>query len=98
MLLILFGFGFAFTKGQVGALTYISGAGVLYGFVASLAKVVIQRLYQADFDLLTLLAACLFGWRYLPGWLVRAKCLRFGAPGLGYCGSNRDRPRNSLWG
>ena len=72
LLLLLFGFGFAFTKGQVGALTYISGAGVLYGFVASLAKVVIQRLYQADFDLLTLLAAaCLVGATFLGGWFVQ---------------------------
>lgn len=72
LLLLLFGFGFAFTKGQVGALTYISGAGVLYGFVASLAKVVIQRLYQADFDLLTLLAAAsLAGATFLGGWFVQ---------------------------
>jgi len=72
LLLLLFGFGFAFTKGQVGALTYISGAGVLYGFVASLAKVVIQRLYQADLDLLTLLAAAsLVGATFLGGWFVQ---------------------------
>jgi hypothetical protein len=72
LLLLLFGFGFAFTKGQVGALSYISGAGVLYGFVASLAKVVIQRLYQADFDLLTLLAAAsLVGATFLGGWFVQ---------------------------
>ena len=72
LLLLLFGFGFAFTRGQVGALTYISGAGVLYGFVASLAKVVIQRLYQADFDLLTLLAAVsLVGATFLGGWFVQ---------------------------
>jgi len=72
LLLLLFGFGFAFTRGQVGALTYISGAGVLYGFVASLAKVVIQRLYQADFDLLTLLAAAsLVGATFLGGWFVQ---------------------------
>ena len=32
LLLVLFAFGFAFTRGQVGPLTYISGAGVLYGF------------------------------------------------------------------
>ena len=72
LLLLLFGFGFAFTKGQVGALTYISGAGVLYGFVASLAKVVIQRLYQADFDLLTLLAAASWvGATFMGGWFVQ---------------------------
>jgi hypothetical protein len=46
-----------FTIGKKAeALTYILGAGVLYGFVATLAKVTIQRLYQMDYDILTLIA------------------------------------------
>ena len=44
-----------FTLGrQAKALTYVIGAGVLYGFVATLAKVVIQRIYQSQFEWLTL--------------------------------------------
>ena len=56
LLLLMFGALFWRSRGKVGALQYIFGAGVLYGFVASLAKVVIQRVLQQDYDLLTLLA------------------------------------------
>ncbi len=63
---------FYFSKGQVSALAYIFGAGVLYGFVASLAKVVIQRVYQADWNWLTLLAVvALIGAATLGGWFVQ---------------------------
>ena len=71
-LLLVFGGLFYFSKGKVSALNWIFGAGVLYGFVASLAKVVITRLYQADFNLLTLLAAvALIGATLLGGWFVQ---------------------------
>ncbi len=72
LLLAVFGLSFAWSRGNVGPLAYILGAGVLYGFTASLAKVVIQRLYQADFDLLTLLAVgALMGAIFLGGWFVQ---------------------------
>ena len=72
LLLIMFAFLFWRSKGQVTALQYIFGAGVLYGFVASLAKVVLQRLFQQDYDLLTLLAlASLIGATVLGGWFVQ---------------------------
>lgn len=68
----LFGMLFFFSKGRVGPLEYILGAGVLYGFVASLAKVVLGRLSQGDFDLLTLLAVgALVGATALGGWFVQ---------------------------
>ena len=62
-----------FTIGKKAkALTYILGAGVLYGFVATLAKVVIQRVYQSDFDGLTLLAlGTMIGAVVLGGWFVQ---------------------------
>jgi drug/metabolite transporter (DMT)-like permease len=41
------------------AVFFILGAGVLYGFVATLAKVVINRIVQGDFEWLTL--TCLVG-------------------------------------
>jgi hypothetical protein len=45
---------------------------VLYGFVATLAKVVIQRLYQMDYDLLTGLAlVSMIGAVLLGGWFVQ---------------------------
>jgi len=68
----LFGLLFFFSKGKVGPLEYIFGAGVLYGFVASLAKVVLGRLSQGDFDVLTLLAVgALVGATALGGWFVQ---------------------------
>ncbi|MFM2023406.1 MAG: hypothetical protein RIR89_798 [Actinomycetota bacterium] len=72
LLLAIFGLSFAWSRGNVGPLAYILGAGVLYGFTASLAKVVIQRIYQADFNLLTLLAVgALLGAIFLGGWFVQ---------------------------
>lgn len=38
---------------RVGALFYITAAGVIYGFVATLAKVVIVRIQNSDFEWLT---------------------------------------------
>jgi hypothetical protein len=63
---------FYLSKGRVGPLNYIFGAGVLYGFVASLAKVVLLRVQQQDFDWLTLLAlVSLLGATALGGWFVQ---------------------------
>jgi drug/metabolite transporter (DMT)-like permease len=39
---------------KMGALFYISAAGVMYGFVATLAKVIIERIKTGDFEWLTL--------------------------------------------
>ncbi len=50
---------FLLLRHHIPALGYIVGAGVLYGFVATLAKVVINRLVQGDFEWLTL--TCLAG-------------------------------------
>lgn len=71
-ILVIFGALFFISKGKVGPLNYIFGAGVLYGFVASLAKVVLLRVSQADFDLLTLLAAAaLISAAVLGAWFVQ---------------------------
>lgn len=62
-----------FTIGkQAKALTYVIGAGVLYGFVATLAKVVIQRIYQGDFEWLTISClVALIGAVALGSWFVQ---------------------------
>ncbi|WP_150309006.1 DMT family transporter [Planctomonas psychrotolerans] len=63
----LFGAAFAFLRSRFKAIAYILGAGVLYGFVATLAKVVIVRIKTGDVEFLTmlcivaLLAAAAFG-------------------------------------
>lgn len=72
ILILVFGVLF-FTIGQrFKALAFILGAGVLYGFVASLIKAVVQRIAQQDFTVLTFVcvlvtvAALLLG-----GWFVQ---------------------------
>jgi drug/metabolite transporter (DMT)-like permease len=59
VVLAIFGVGFALQRKKIRAVGYILGAGVLYGFVATLAKVVIKRFQQGDFEWLTIL--CLAG-------------------------------------
>jgi drug/metabolite transporter (DMT)-like permease len=51
--LVLAALMFAVFRKRMRALVYVIGAGILYGFVATLAKVVIARLQQHEFDLLT---------------------------------------------
>jgi len=61
------GIAFALLRRRRSALFYIIAAGVLYGFVATLAKVVLNRVFAGNFDWLTivcilfLLAAGLLG-------------------------------------
>ena len=52
---IVFGALFLWFRKRVGALFYITAAGVIYGFVATLAKVVIVRIQNGDFEWLTFL-------------------------------------------
>lgn len=60
------------SKKSAKPLTYIIGAGVLYGFVATLAKVVILRIYSWQFEWLTLLCLLsLLGAMALGGWFVQ---------------------------
>lgn len=72
VLLAVFGLLFYLSKGNVGPLNYIFGAGVIYGFVASLAKVVLVRIEQGDYNWLTLLAIlALIAATVLGGWFVQ---------------------------
>lgn len=72
VILVLFTVLF-FTLGrQAKALTYVIGAGVLYGFVATLAKVVIQRIYQTQFEWLTVFCLiALIGAVSMGSWFVQ---------------------------
>jgi len=57
---------------RMNALMFILGAGVLYGFVATFIKAVIQRIYQSHFEWLTI--ACVVGALLavsLGGWFVQ---------------------------
>lgn len=58
---VLLGLTFAFARKRAGALFYIIAAGVLYGFVATLAKVVINRVgnvFAGNVDFEWLTVAC----------------------------------------
>lgn len=59
VVLAILGALFALAGKRFKAIAYIIGAGILYGFVATLAKVVISRATQGDFGWLTIL--CVIG-------------------------------------
>ena len=54
IVLILLAITFALFRKRFGAIFYVISAGVLYGFVATLAKVVINRVLTQHFDWLTI--------------------------------------------
>jgi len=57
VVLVAFGLGFVLFRTRFTAIFYIVATGVLYGFVATLAKVIIGRFQQGEFDWLTVLCA-----------------------------------------
>jgi drug/metabolite transporter (DMT)-like permease len=59
VVLLAFALAFGFLRRRSQAVFYILGAGVLYGFVATLAKVVINRTQNGNFEWLTL--TCVLG-------------------------------------
>jgi drug/metabolite transporter (DMT)-like permease len=71
-LLVALGTVFLVQRQRMNALTFILGAGLLYGLLATLVKSVIQRIQQAHFEWLTvicLVAAVLA--MALGGWFVQ---------------------------
>jgi hypothetical protein len=71
-MLAILGVAFFTFARRAKALAYIVGAGVLYGFVASLMKVVVQRIIQGDFEWLTVLClVATVGAVILGGWFVQ---------------------------
>ncbi|WP_260405994.1 DMT family transporter [Microbacterium sp. G2-8] len=57
IVLIVVGTAWLLFKTRAGALFYISAAGILYGFVATLAKVVIVRIQAGDVNMVTIACA-----------------------------------------
>ena len=55
ILIVVFAAMWIWLRKKMGALFYIMAAGVVYGFVATLAKVVIKRLQAGQFEWLTLI-------------------------------------------
>jgi hypothetical protein len=76
------GLAFAVTRRGAGAMFYIIGAGVLFGFVATLAKVVINRILNNNFEGLTVLAiVALLASAALGGYFVQT-AYSVGSPDL----------------
>lgn len=72
-MLVILGVSFFTFARKAKALAYIIGAGVLYGFVASLMKVVVQRIIQGDFEWLTVLCGiATIVAVVLGGWFVQS--------------------------
>lgn len=72
VLLLVLGSIFLVQRQKMSALTFILGAGLLYGLLATLVKTVIQRIQQSHFEWLTfvcLVAAILA--MSLGGWFVQ---------------------------
>lgn len=71
-IILVFAFFLWRSKGKAKALTYIMGAGVLYGFVATLTKVVIQRIQQGQFEWLTVTCVAVLAVAVvMGGWFVQ---------------------------
>lgn len=70
IMMAAFGVLFLLFRHRAVALIYIVGAGAIYGFVATFAKAVIQRLEQGEFDWLT--------------WLVLATLIAGALIGMGF--------------
>ncbi|WP_423917389.1 DMT family transporter [Frigoribacterium sp. 2-23] len=74
LLVVVAGLGVAFRlfRRRRSALFYIIGAGVLYGFVATLAKIVLNRLFSGNFEWLTIICIVfLLGAGALGGYFVQ---------------------------
>lgn len=77
-----FGIAFALVRKTATAMFYIVGAGVLYGFVATLAKVVLNRIINGNFEWLTLVAiVALVASAALGGYFVQT-AYSVGSPDL----------------
>lgn len=72
LLLVVLGAVFLVQRQRMSALTFILGAGLLYGLLATLVKSVIQRIQQSHFEWLTItcLVAALLAMA-LGGWFVQ---------------------------
>ncbi|MER3389945.1 MAG: DMT family transporter [Microcella sp.] len=77
-----FGVAFALVRRTATAMFYIVGAGVLYGFVATLAKVVLNRVLNGNLDWLTVVAVvALLASAVLGGYFVQT-AYSVGSPDL----------------
>lgn len=82
VVLLALGAAFAFFRRRVTALFYIAAGGVLYGFVASIAKVIINRFLLGDFDWLTIVGGVGLLLALVLGFYFVQTAYSVGAPDL----------------
>ncbi|QEO10853.1 multidrug DMT transporter permease [Protaetiibacter larvae] len=80
--LLLLGAAFVFFRKRVGAMFYIVAGGVLYGFVASIAKVVINRILNNNLDWVTVVGAICLLLAMALGFYFVQTAYSVGAPDL----------------
>ncbi len=82
IVLIAIGTLYAIFRSRMTPIAYIVGAGVLYGFVATMAKTVINRLIQGQFDWFTLLCGLGLALAGLGGFYLVQTAYSVGPPDL----------------
>ncbi len=82
VVLLLLGAAFAFFRRKVTALFYIAAGGILYGFVASIAKVIINRVLRGDFDWITVVGVLGLVLALVLGFYFVQTAYSVGAPDL----------------
>jgi hypothetical protein len=82
VVLIALGLAFFFFRHRLTAIFYIVAAGVLYGFVATLAKVIINRLLNGNFEWLTLTCAFALVVAFVLGLYFVQTAYSVGSPDL----------------
>ncbi|MBN9141861.1 MAG: DMT family transporter [Micrococcales bacterium] len=82
VVLLLLGAAFAFFRKRVNALFYIAAGGVLYGFVASIAKVIINRIITGNFDWVTVVGGVALFLALALGFYFVQTAYSVGAPDL----------------
>ena len=82
VVLIVIGTLYAIFRSRMTPIAYVVGAGILYGFVATMAKTVINRLIQGQFDWLTVLCVVGLAAAGLGGFYLVQTAYAVGPPDL----------------
>jgi drug/metabolite transporter (DMT)-like permease len=80
--LVAIGTLYAIFRSRMTPIAYVVGAGILYGFVATMAKTVINRLIQGQFDWLTVLCVVGLAAAGLGGFYLVQTAYAVGPPDL----------------
>lgn len=82
VVLLALGAAFAFFRKRLNALFYIAAGGILYGFVASIAKVIINRILTGNLDWVTVVGGIALALALGLGFYFVQTAYSVGAPDL----------------